>query len=230
MTATLVPTKPLSPPLHFPSKPFPSLLLGAVGGALLGARPRRSLGGALAVFTGLALVGVAASGPIGEAVRRVGTRRRAVHLRLSFVVPHPVTTVFRFFSDFENFPRFIRALRTVEDFGDGRSHWVSSTPSGGTLEWDAQTTKYVTNRVIAWQNTPRSRVRMDGTIRFVPENPGETCLKVALDYSVPTDSIADAVAALANRKLSRDLESDIRRLGEKLEDLRASSPLANLAD
>ena len=210
--------------------PLPSLLLGMAGGALVGSRPRRSTVGALAAVTGLVLVGLAARQPVSAALQRAGTRRRSVRLRMSFVVPHPVSEVFRFCSDFENFPRFIRALRTVEDFGDGRSHWVSSTPSGGTLEWDAQTTKYVTNRVIAWQNTPRSRVRMDGTIRFVPENPGETCLKVALDYSVPTDSIADAVAALANRKLSRDLESDIRRLGEKLEDLRASSPLANLAD
>src|SRR6185295_19029729 len=124
--------------------------------------------------------------------------------------------VFRFCSDFENFPRFIRALRAVEDFGDGRSRWVAATPAGNSVEWDAQTTKFVTNRVIAWQNTPRSRVRMDGTIRFVPERTGETCVKVALDYSVPTDRIADAVAALATRTLNHALESDIRRLGEKL--------------
>jgi uncharacterized membrane protein len=209
--------------------PLPALLLGVAGGALVGGRARRSTAGALTAIAGLVLVGLAARHPVGEALQRAGTRRRSVRLRMSFVVPHPVSEVFRFCSDFENFPRFIRALRTVEDFGDGRSHWVSSTPSGGTLEWDAQTTKFVTNRVIAWQNNPRSRVRMDGTIRFVPENAGETCLKVALDYSVPTDSIADAVAALANRKLSHELESDIRRLGEKLDDLRASLPVTNVA-
>ena len=212
------------------SDPLPSLLLGVAGGALVGGRPRRSTVGALAAIAGLVLVGLAARRPASQALQRAGTRRRSVRLRMSFVVPHPVSEVFRFCSDFENFPRFIRALRTVEDFGDGRSHWVSSTPSGGTLEWDAQTTKYVTNRVIAWQNNPRSRVRMDGTIRFVPESASETCLKVALDYSVPTDSIADAVAALATGKLSREIEADIRRLGEKLEDLRASSPVASVAD
>jgi hypothetical protein len=53
-------------------------------------------------------------------------------------------------------------------------------------------------------------------------------VKVALDYSAPTDRIADAVAALATRTLSRDIESDIRRLGERLDDLRAS-PSANVA-
>jgi uncharacterized membrane protein len=54
-------------------------------------------------------------------------------------------------------------------------------------------------------------------------------VKVALDYSAPTDRIADAVAALANRTLSHDLESDIRRLGEKLDDLRADAPAAEVA-
>ena len=209
--------------------PLPSLIMGVAGGALVGARPRRSTTGALAAIAGLALVGIAAREPMAEALRRAGTRRQSVRLRISFVVPHPVSEVFRFCSDFENYPKFVRALRAVEDFGDGRSHWVGSTPTGGTLEWDALTTKFVTNRVIAWQNTPRSPVRMNGTIRFVPEHTGETCLKVALDYSAPTDRIADAVAALATRKLSHDLESDIRRLGEKLDDLRASTPAPSVA-
>ena len=207
--------------------PLSSLMLGVTGGALVGGRPRRSTVGALTAIAGLALIGVAARRPLAEALRRAGTRRRSVHVRLSFVVPHPVGEVFRFCSDFENFPRFIRALRAVQDFGDGRSHWVGSTPAGGTVEWDAQTTKFVTNRVIAWQNTPRSHVRMDCTIRFVPEHTGETCVKVALDYSVPTERITDAVAALATRTLSHELESDIKRLGEQLDDLRAIAPAAD---
>jgi len=211
------------------TSPIPSLILGAAGGALVGSRPRRSTAGTLTALAGLALVGFAARRPVAQALRRAGTRRRSVRLRLSFVVPHPVGEVFRFCSDFENFPKFVRALRAVEDFGDGRSHWVGSTPSGGTLEWDALTTKFVTNRVIAWENTPRSPVRMNGTIRFVPEHTGETCLKVALDYSAPTDRIADAVAALATRTLNHELETDIRRLGEKLDDLRISTPAVELA-
>ena len=202
-----------------PSKPFPSLLLGAAGGALVGARPRNSGARALATIAGLALVGIAASGPMSQALRRVGTRRRAVHLRFSFVVPHPVTTVFRFFSDFENFPRLVRALRQVEDFGDGRSHWVASGTGGRILEWDSVTTKFVTNRVIAWQSTPSSFVRTSCTVRFVPERDGSTCLKVAIDYSVPTDGIKDTVAAIASRKRTREIEGDIRMLGRRLDEM-----------
>jgi uncharacterized membrane protein len=203
--------------------PFPSWLLGAAGGALVGSRSRRPAAGAIATLAGLALVGVAARGPVGAALRRAGTRRHTDRLRISFVVPHPVATVFRFCSDFENFPRFIRALREVHDFGDGRSHWVALGPSGRILEWDAVTTKFVPNRVVAWQSTPRSLVCISCTIRVLPERDGGTCVRVAMDYSLPTERIKDAVAALASRKRTRELEADIRRLGEHLD---AGAPLA----
>lgn len=206
-----------------PAKPFPSLLLGAAGGALVGSRSRRPAAGAIATLAGLALVGVAASGPVGAALRRAGTRRHTDRVRVSFVVPHPVATVFRFCSDFENFPRFIRALREVHDFGDGRSHWVALSPSGRMLEWDAVTTKFVPNRVVAWQSTPSSLVRVSCTIRVVPERDGGTCVKVAIDYSLPTERIKDAVAALASRRRTRQLEADIQRLGEQLD---AGAPIA----
>jgi uncharacterized membrane protein len=199
------------------TKPMPSLLLGAAGGALLGGRPRRPAAGALAAVAGLALVGFAASGPVGQALRRAGTRRRSAHLRLSFVVRQPVSTVFRFCSDFENFPKFIRALREVHDFGDGRSHWVGSALNGRVVEWDAVTTKFVPGRVVAWQSTPGSAVRMACTIRLVPERGGETCVKIVLDYALPAERLKDAVAALASRRRTRELEADIRRLGEQMD-------------
>jgi uncharacterized membrane protein len=201
-----------------PAKPIPSLLLGAAGGALLGGRSRRPAVGALATLAGLALVGVAASGPVSSALRRAGTRRRVVHMRFSFVVPHPVSTVFRFFSDFENYPRLVSVLRSVHDFGDGRSHWIASGRGGRILEWDTVTTKFLTNRVIAWQSTPNSFVQTSSTVRFVPEHEGGTCIKVAIDYAAPTERLTEAVAVLASRRRTREIEADIRRLGEYLDE------------
>lgn len=200
-----------------PATPLPSLLLGAAGGALVGGRPHRRAAGAIATLAGLALVGVAASGPVSEALRRAGTRRRTMHLRFSFAVPQAASIVFRFCSDFENFPALVSAVREVRDFGDGRSHWVASGSGGRTLEWDAVTTKFVPYRVIAWQSTSDSAVRTSCTLRFIPERDGGTCVRVALDYASPTDRVKDAVAALASRRRTRQIESDIRRLGERID-------------
>ena len=110
-------------------------------------------------------------------------------------------------------------MRSVRDFGDGRSHWVTTNGSGRVLEWDAVTTKFVTNKVIAWQSTPQSAVRVSCTVRLVPERVGGTCVRVALEYSMTSERIKDAVAALASRRRGRELEADIRRLGEQLDSL-----------
>jgi uncharacterized membrane protein len=210
-------------PMVLRSSPISSLLLGAAGGALVGARSRRRMPGALATIAGLALVGVAAHRPLADAVRRAGASRRSAHLRLSFVVQRPVRDVFRFCCDFENYPQFIGALREVHDFGDGRSRWTAWTPTGGTVEWDAITTKFVPNRVIAWRSTSQSPVHMSGTLRFVPEPDGGTCVRVAFDYSVVEGTMADAVAALAIPRRAADLEADIRRLSDNL-DLLSEAP------
>jgi hypothetical protein len=69
-------------------------------------------------------------------------------------------------------------------FGDGRSPWIASTPNGRLAEGDAVTTKFVPGRVVAWQSTPSSTVRISCTIRVLPERDGGTCVRVAIDYSL----------------------------------------------
>ena len=197
---------------------IPALLLGAAGGALVGGRKRHSTTGTVAALAGIALVGIASRQHAVRALRRAATRRRTAHLRLSFVVPQPVSVVFHFCANFENYPRFVRALLEVEDFGDGRSHWVARTPSNGVLEWDALTTKYLTNRVIAWRSTPNAPLETSAVLRFVPERTGGTCVKVAIDYCIPAERVREAVVALASRRRVRELESDIRRLGEEIDE------------
>jgi uncharacterized membrane protein len=170
---------------------------------------------AAATVSGLALIGAAARGPLADAVRRFGTRRRGTSVQLSFIVPRPVEQVFAFCRDFENFPRLIRTLRDVRDHGDGRSHWRASTPTGGTMEWDTVTTKYVPNSVIAWESVGHSPVRMRAILRFVPEG-GATCLKVTAEYQVVEGSMRDALAALTTRSRRDKLASQIRRLADYL--------------
>lgn len=200
----------------------PVLLLGLLGGALFGARrtlPQRAQ--AAATIGGLALIGAAAHRPLAEAVRRAGTRRRSGALEVSFVVSHPVETVFGFCRDFENFPQFIGALREVRDYGDGRSHWCASTPAGGTIEWDTVTTKYVPNRVIAFTSASGSPIETSARLRFVPEG-RDTCVTIDASYRVVDGTMADAVAALITPKRRGELEADIRRLGRYLEALLAN--------
>ncbi|MDB4892346.1 MAG: cyclase [Gemmatimonadetes bacterium] len=169
----------------------------------------------LATLAGLALLGVAAHRPLADALKRAGTKRRAGAVRFSFVVDRPVEEVFRYCADFENFPRLIGTLREVRDTGDGRSHWCASTPGGGEIEWDAVTTKFVTNSVIGWRNVSNAPLATTGVLRFSPEG-ASTCVRVAIDYRVFESGMTDALAALVKPRLTHELEADIRNLEQRL--------------
>ena len=195
-----------------------SLLITAIGGGLiLGARPRPGRAARpFLTLAGMALVGVASHRPLADALRNVGTRRRSADLDFSFIVDRPVEQVFAFCADFENFPRFLGALKEVRDTGDGRSHWCVSTPSGGTIEWSATTTKFVTNSVIGWQSVADSPVDTAGLLRFSPDG-GSTCVRVALRYRVVDGTVADALAALVSPRRAKAMEAEIRGISAHLE-------------
>ena len=198
-----------------------SLLLGLTGGALMGARPRRRVASAMAAVAGLAMVGMAARRPVIDALRRAEGKRRKASICFSFTVPHPVGMVFRFCSDFENFPRFIGALQKVHDYGDGRSRWVAFSPGGTRVEWNTVTTKYVPNRVIAWESIAQSSIRCVCSLRFVSVRPGGTCVHVAVSYESLEHDLGDALAALTLPPRAEEIESDIRRLTQHLDLLTA---------
>lgn len=200
-----------------PTSTFPLLMAAIGGGLLLGARPRDGRASRpFLTLAGMALVGIASHRPLANVLRNAGTRRRSAELHFSFVVDRPVEQVFAFCADFENFPRFIGALKEVRDAGDGRSHWCASTPSGGIIEWSATTTKFVTNSVIGWQSVAASPVETVGLLRFSPEG-GSTCVRIALRYRVCNGSIGDALAALVSPRRAGALEAEIRGLGAQLE-------------
>lgn len=212
------------PPIRSPrtGAGLSALALAALGGALLARRDRLNRPArAAATLGGLSLIGAALGGPFLDALRRTGTERRSARLHLSLVVAQPVEVVFAFVRDFENFPCIIGALRHVRDYGDGRSRWCASTPSGGTLEWDTVTTKYVPNRVIAWESVTDSPVRMTGLLRFVPED-SNTCLRLELDYQVEVSGLADALVALTTPTRGAELERDIHRLSTYLHTVRGT--------
>ncbi|MBA3672227.1 MAG: SRPBCC family protein [Gemmatimonadaceae bacterium] len=185
-------------------------MLAFAGGTMLGWSPRGTRG-VVARLGGVALIAFGARRLVTRAVRDAGTRRRSVDCSFSLDLDQPVSRVFAFCSNFENFPRLIRTLREVRDSGDGHSHWCATTPSGRTIEWDAVTTKFVTNSVIAWRSVPGAGVHASGLLRFIPDG-RRTRLTMQLRYDVLDTTLDDAIAALAAAPNDKQLASDIRRI------------------
>ena len=118
-----------------------------------------------------AAVAAAAAPTLLRWVRRIGGARRAIDMRMTVVVERPISDVFEFARDFENFPQITDTILSIEDSQDGRSHWAVRSPTGHSVEWDATVTKYVPSSVIAWESVPNSPVRASGLMRFFPLSP-----------------------------------------------------------
>jgi uncharacterized membrane protein len=217
-----VPEQKSVQPIRTP-RPLTLVAAAALGGALL-ALGRRGRGGALARFAGLALISVASEPILRERVRRAGARRRALSAHSSIEIARPVSDVFRFFKDFENFPRIVASIRSVVDYEDGRSHWEVYTPGGETLEFDAVVTKYVPNSVIAWASVPGSPVETTVLARFTPLTPSTMRLDVDVSYCVVNTGLGDAVRALVAPRSATQLVNGLERARFYLESMSERSP------
>jgi uncharacterized membrane protein len=161
-------------------------------------------------------------------VRRAGAARRSVDMRMSVLVERPVTEVFEFCRDFENFPHITEVLLSVEDSQDGRSHWSVRSPSGQVIGWDAVVTKYVPNSVIAWESVPGSQVVAGGLMRFAPLSQNDTRVDIKLTYRPVRTDLFEAIHALVTPKnvdrLRGELSQASRQLTHELQRDRAIPP------
>ncbi len=101
--------------------------------------------------------------------------------------------VYRFWRNFENFPRFMRHLESVAMREAGISHWVAKGPAGTTVEWDARVIHDVENKLIGWQSLEGSQVATAGSVNF-DETPRGTSVRVRLQYNPPAGKLGSAIA------------------------------------
>ena len=218
---------------------------GSRGGDILGLEsatlPRKTGPGSvdrvLALAGGaLTLYGLARRGLVGIAARTVGAgmlwsemreardparrpgreRRRTVDIQKTLFVGAPVAQVYEFWTDYENFPRFMSNVREVRDLGGGRSRWVVSGPGGIPIEWDSVLTEQVPGETIAWRSRPGSMLENAGAVRFRPEGEG-TRVDLRLCYNPPPGGAGQAVAELLGSDPRAKLNEDLGRLKALLE-------------
>jgi uncharacterized membrane protein len=196
--------------------PAARLLVGATGGALAlaGARRRDALGAAVSVV-GLALLSRSATNT--ELRRLLGGGRRGIDIQKAINIAAPIDNVFAFFTNYENFPRFMSHVREVRDTGDGRSHWVVDGPAGVPVEWDAVVTKLEPNEVLAWKSVPGSVIRSAGIIRFAQNEDGTTRVDLKMTYNPPAGAIGHAASKLLRADPKKQLDDDLARAKTFLE-------------
>jgi uncharacterized membrane protein len=134
----------------------------------------------------------------------------------SVIVRGSVDDVYHLWANFENFPMFMKNIKSVRRLGDGLSHWVMEGPLGSTIEWEAETTRLDPNERIAWNSKDNSAVKTSGQVLFREVGPNETEVTVQMHYDPPAGAAGEALAQLFANPEAR-VRDDLERFKEFVE-------------
>lgn len=154
---------------------------------------------------------------IGVGIAEMAAPRHE-HVKKTITVNRSPGEVYRFWRDFENLPRFMEHLESVQVIDGRRSHWKAKSLDGGSLEWDVEIIDDRPNTLITWRALQHADVDNTGTVRFTPAPRGQgTVIRVELRYDPPGRKIGAAVAKFFGEKTGRQVVGDLRRLKQVLE-------------
>ena len=121
--------------------------------------------------------------------------------------------LFTFWRNFENLPRFMENLESVEVIDSKRSRWVADGPAGLDAEWEAEIINEIPNELIGWRSTEGSRIANAGSVHFAPASGGRgTEVKVHLRYDPPGGKLGAVISRMFGEDPEWQVQEDLRRL------------------
>lgn len=144
--------------------------------------------------------------------------RGAVRIERVTTINKPVHEVYQFWRRFENFPRFMRHIESVEMIGGRRSRWRATGPAGRSVTWDADLLEDREDEWIAWHSVPGSQIENSGSVRF-SRAPGArgTEIRVQLQYNPPAGRFGRSVAWLLGQEPEQQIHYDLHRFKQLME-------------
>jgi uncharacterized membrane protein len=130
----------------------------------------------------------------------------------SVVVDVPVSAAYGQWTQFEEFPRFMSGVESVEQLDDRSLHWRARL--GGTVrEWDAVITQQFPDRRVAWRST--TGTPNAGHVEFEPSGEGRTRVTLSIHFE-PHGMLETMWANLG--MVGRRIDHDLRRFKSFIEE------------
>ena len=119
---------------------------------------------------------------------------------LSFVqdsieVDVPISTAYNQWTQFEDFPKFMKDVEEVRQVDDTHLHWRAII-AGQPVEWDAEITTQIPDRRISWRST--SGPSNSGAVTFDRVTDNRTRITLRMSYRAPglVEKVGDALGAV----------------------------------
>ncbi|MCU1339338.1 MAG: Cyclase/dehydrase [Bryobacterales bacterium] len=171
---------------------------------------------ATAAVLGVTALDVMCAQQLSEDGGKHSSRRRKIVS--SITVNRPPDEVYRFWTDLERLPSFMKHLESVQRTGPQTSHWKAKGPFGTTVEWDAEIVYDEPNRTIAWRSLEGSDIHNAGRVTFkeAPNGRG-TIVTVELSFEPPGGPLTAHVAKLLRAVPKLQIHDDLRAFKQIME-------------
>lgn len=129
----------------------------------------------------------------------------------SIEVDCPVRSVYNQWTQFEDFPKFMEGVKSVQQLDDKRLRWEADI-AGKTKTWDAEIFEQKPDERIAWRST--SGAMNSGMVNFASVDPNHTRVTMKLNYDPQgaVEKVGDALGVVSAR-----VSGDLKRFKEFVE-------------
>jgi uncharacterized membrane protein len=131
----------------------------------------------------------------------------------SIEVQVPVQQAYNQWTQFEDFPKFMEGIQSVQQLDDTHVHWVAEI-RGETREWTTEITEQQPDEKVAWK-TIDGEVKNDGLVTFEQVGEGQTRVNVQMD--VEGESAAENVAGDLLGVVQRQVHGDLEQFKQLIE-------------
>ena len=131
----------------------------------------------------------------------------------SIEVQVPVETAYNQWTQFEEFPKFMEGIQSVQQLDDTHVQWVAQI-RGESRQWTSEITEQAPDERIAWK-TIGGEVKNDGVVTFEPVGEGQT--RVNLEMDVEGESTAENVAGDLLGIVQAQVQGDLGRFKQLIE-------------
>jgi uncharacterized membrane protein len=125
----------------------------------------------------------------------------------------PVQQAYDQWTQFEDFPKFMDGIQSVQQLDDTHVQWVAEI-RGESRQWTTEITEQRPDEKVAWK-TIEGEVKNDGIVTFEPLGDAQTRVNVEMD--VEGDSTAENVAGELLGVVKKQVHGDLQRFKKLIE-------------
>jgi uncharacterized membrane protein len=149
-------------------------------------------------------------------MRLTSSPRGANAIEARVIIKRPVEDVFSFYRDFNNLPRFLGDVLTIEQLGPATSRWTIQGPLGIRANWTVKVTDIRTDELIRYETVAPPGFATHWEIYFAGGTvAGETEVREVL--KMPFGILARAALAVIGKFPAEEVSSNLRRLKQLME-------------